>query len=355
MSELAYEETRHGVPCVIEPIPEVLDKGSLDPRCEKDVRKAAKIIRRLPKMLLKVNPLKISLAPFKKPFDAIKSISLTSNTLEMISLEVPSFDGYPLEVRIYRKKERRHSLSNVLIYYHGGGFIARSMDVVRDYNEYIAATCDLIVVSVNYRLAPTYAYPTAHKDCKTVATWVDASIETYGGNPKRIFVAGDSAGGHIAIYVARHCLFVKGMILLYPVVDLAKSTPYQFESYSSHRDNVDDLKVMLDFCHQPQGLLSKMTMVLGCQSLDTDDLSPLHINIPTVPLLVMVGEHDFLMLQVMAFCRHMKQLGTFVDVVYYEGMTHGFGDFLGKMPQTKDSVDYIARFIEKIASEICEK
>ena len=85
---------------------------------------------------------------------------------------------------------------NTVIWFHGGGLKA--------YDKYFPEPLlhsDLCIVSVNYRLSPKVNSPTYIEDAAAAVAWVFNHIESYGGNPNKVFVAGHSAGGYLALMV----------------------------------------------------------------------------------------------------------------------------------------------------------
>lgn len=338
-------EDKLGVTCMVEPMPQSRLKGDLDLNVEKDVKQMARIARLIPEKCCTFNPLKVNLKPLKIPFDKVKGVPVVTSRIITTTLEVASFDNFPLQLKIYQPKSS-NTQKPVVMYIHGGGFIAGSIEVVESYCKMISYLCDIVVVNLSYRLAPQYPYPTAYKDCFAQASFIKNNIENYGGNPKQLFVAGDSAGGNLTIYLARMIKEICGLILLYPVVDVACITPYRFDLYTTNEKNAKDLKAIFHLCHMNHGFIQKMATVMQVDPFDVN-VSPILLEEGLQPMLIMVGEHDFLMLQVLNFAKHMQALKTEVDVVYFLGLTHGFGDFLGKIPQTTTSILHIKKFISK--------
>lgn len=94
-----------------------------------------------------------------------------------------------------RYPENKENFSTV-VWFHGGG--------LRASNKYFPDTlldADLCIVSVNYRLSPKVNAPAYIEDAAAAVAWVFNNIESYGGNSNKIFVAGHSAGGYLALMV----------------------------------------------------------------------------------------------------------------------------------------------------------
>ncbi len=107
--------------------------------------------------------------------------------------------GGAIPVRIYRPKTDEDGPLPVLVYYHGGGFVFASIRAVDRQVRLIANEARAIVVSVDYRLAPEHPFPAPQNDAEDAFLWVRANAASLGGDPERIGVGGDSAGGHLAL------------------------------------------------------------------------------------------------------------------------------------------------------------
>ena len=86
----------------------------------------------------------------------------------------------------------------VVIFMHGGGFVAGSLDSVDPTCRSLSARLDAVIVSVNYRLAPEHPFPAATDDVHAALEWVQQSIYAFGGDPHRIALMGESAGANLA-------------------------------------------------------------------------------------------------------------------------------------------------------------
>ncbi|MFE3442960.1 alpha/beta hydrolase [Nocardia sp. NPDC059180] len=131
--------------------------------------------------------------------------------------------GGPLDLRIYRP-HRDHAALPVVVFAHGGGFVFCDLDSHDEFCRSMAEGVGAVVVSVDYRLAPEHQAPAAHDDMYAALEWASAHAADFGGDPTRIAVAGDSAGGNLAATVAiaareRGGPALAGQVLLYPVID----------------------------------------------------------------------------------------------------------------------------------------
>nr|XP_060614788.1 arylacetamide deacetylase-like 4 [Anolis sagrei ordinatus] len=111
------------------------------------------------------------------------------------------FDG--VTVRIYLHKTPSPVRRKGFVFFHGGSGLAGSISSYQNICSKIANESDSVVVSVGYRLAPEYPFPTQSEDCHTATVHFMKNAETYGVDPSQIVIGGDSAGGNFATAIAQ--------------------------------------------------------------------------------------------------------------------------------------------------------
>ncbi|GAA1541027.1 alpha/beta hydrolase [Actinomadura kijaniata] len=134
-----------------------------------------------------------------------------------------------LPVRVYRP-EGAGGPRPVVVFFHGGGFVLCGLDTHDRLCRVLARGADAVVVSVDYRLAPEHRFPAAVDDAFAAVRWAAAHAAAFGGDPARLAVAGDSAGGCLAAVTALRARDEGGpdlafQLLVYPVTDAARDTP----------------------------------------------------------------------------------------------------------------------------------
>jgi acetyl esterase len=149
------------------------------------------------------------------------------NVLHIEDRQIPSPKS-KLTLRIYTPSQSTGL--PVFVFFHGGGFVAGSLDAYENPLRSVANRCECIVVSVGYRLAPEAKYPAAPQDAYLATKWVAEHANEIGGDPHRIAVGGDGAGGNLAAVVtlmardsgAPRLLY---QILIYPTLDFSRMRP----------------------------------------------------------------------------------------------------------------------------------
>ncbi|HEX3706403.1 MAG TPA: alpha/beta hydrolase [Mycobacteriales bacterium] len=145
---------------------------------------------------------------------------------ERVSIEhasIPAADGYLIPARVYRPIVGA-TPRGAMVHFHGGAFIAGDLDISEGLAGRIADTTNLLVVDVDYRLAPEHPFPVGFEDCYTALEWTVTSAADLEIDVTRLAVGGESAGGALAASVAiaardRNGPAIAYQQLLYPVID----------------------------------------------------------------------------------------------------------------------------------------
>ncbi|MEG0367866.1 MAG: alpha/beta hydrolase [Coprobacillus sp.] len=241
-----------------------------------------------------------------------------------------------------------------IFYIHGGGFIGGSTKTLENPCKYLSEKNQCLVINIDYRLAPENPYPIPMNDCLDVINYV-YNDSSFIFDRKKIFIAGDSAGGNLALAclikdyeIHQYKRFAGGMIY-YPVVDITSKKEYwQYDEtlFNGYKDE------MVKACYESLKGLEDMIDKLYVQSkgeLMNPYLSPLYLDDFTIfpDLLVMYAEYDYLRLQTEAFVKKAKASGINVEDYCFLGINHAFVDLLGIIEQSQKSLDIVSQFIEK--------
>ncbi|MEK9831518.1 MAG: alpha/beta hydrolase, partial [Rhodospirillaceae bacterium] len=233
--------------------------------------------------------------------------------------EIPGAGG-PMRVRIYRPDNDGNPLP-VFLFIHGGGFVIGSIESRDPQCRLIARDTPCIVVSVDYRLAPEHPYPAAPDDCWAALEWLHTNADTLGGDPTRIAVGGESAGGNLAAGLALRARDAGGpdlcaQILVYPVTDMffeqdLPSYGLLDEDYFLTRDQM----AWYYDCYAP-GTTATDDMMLSPSK--ADDLGSLPFT------QIVTAEFDPLRDDGKRYGERLAEAGVPVEYTCMAGMIHGY-------------------------------
>jgi acetyl esterase len=223
----------------------------------------------------------------------------------------------------------------VIVWLHGGGWMLGSIETYRAPVRRLANASGAIVLSVEYRLAPEHPYPAAVDDALAAVRWAASeAVARVGGDPARVAVAGDSAGGNLAAVVARRLrddVDLRLQALVYPVTDAGVNTP----SYGEFGDRFG---------------LTALTMkrfwdvyLDGADGSDPD-ASPLRDPdlAGVAPAWVMTADHDVLRDEGEAYAAALEGDGVPVELRRWPGTIHGFIRWQETGKTARDGVDALA-------------
>jgi acetyl esterase len=233
-------------------------------------------------------------------------------------LTVPAGAGHEIPVRIYHP-EPGEALP-VVVYFHGGGWFAGSITHMDPVCRALAVMTRAVVVNTGYRLAPEHPFPAPLDDAWTVTRWAAAEAPAFGGDPRQIAVAGDSAGAALATIV---CAFARDrngpaiahQLLVCPALDTAMDTP----SYKEVGDGYGCTHDMMRRCWTTYlGLSEKDLSTAPWQAapMRAPDLSGLP------PATVLTMEYDPLRDEGEAYAARLAAAGVAVDCHRHDGMIH---------------------------------
>jgi acetyl esterase len=133
---------------------------------------------------------------------AAMNANVDVSALDLTDRRVPGFDGGPdVAVRVYRPTDSTDAVPGIL-YIHGGGFATGSIDSEHSLSAALARELGVVVVSVEYRLAPEHPFPAGIEDCYSVLVWMHGHAGELGIDLERLAINGGSAGGGLAAGLA---------------------------------------------------------------------------------------------------------------------------------------------------------
>ncbi len=230
-----------------------------------------------------------------------------------------------------------------LVYYHGGGWHRGNIATHDSICRYLSDYGEIIVISVEWRLAPEFAFGTGLDDCLDAYLWTHQNAEAYNIDPNRIAVGGDSAGGNMTAVTTQrlrdegHGPQACFQLLCYPATDLTCSFP----SYDEFSQGY--------FLTKERVISYATDYVKGSVALDNPIASPLKAkdfsNLP--PAHIITAGYDPLRDEGHAYFEKLQAAGIPVTYKCYESMIHAFLHMSGSSPAVKVALMEIAAVLKK--------
>jgi acetyl esterase/lipase len=238
--------------------------------------------------------------------------------------------GGGVTARIYMPKGNTGPLP-VIVYYHGGGWVIADINTYDASAKGLAEQVGAVVVSVEYRKGPENKFPAAHNDAFAAYQWVLANAASINADPKRIAVAGESAGGNLACNVSMMARD-KGIqaplyqVLVYPVANNDMNS----ESYVKYAAAKPLNKPMMEWI--AKNYLPDMATAADPR------ISLVKANLKGLPPTTIIGaEIDPLATEGRLLADRLQAAGVTVNYKLYEGVTHEFFGMAAVVPQAKDA------------------
>ena len=259
-------------------------------------------------------------------------------------LSIPAPHG-AIPARLYTPKALRTTdgLAPCLVFYHGGGWVIGDLDSHDVVCRKLALEGELIVISIDYRLAPEHKFPAAVDDATTALKWVAANARHLGIDAGRLMVGGDSAGGNLAAVVALAARDndgpkLAGQVLIYPATDFAMTHPSHSEPETSVLLTHSVIKW---FCNH---------YLNGAADVHDWRASPARaktlIGLP--PAYVLTAGADPLRDEGDEYARRLKEAGVAVTYRHFPGQFHGFFTMGKLLPQANIAASDIASWLKAL-------
>jgi acetyl esterase len=238
------------------------------------------------------------------------------------------FTDRKINIRIYRPDNKK--ALPAVVFFHGGGFFKGSLESHDRPLRQLANLSGVVVISVDYRLAPEYRFPHGLNDCIDTTEWIMNHATELGIDGNRIAVAGDSAGGTLATAVAQKLKNVLCQVLIYPAIDpsLASASWSQFAE-----GPILTLQSGVEFWdYYTEDKISATAMFNG-------DLS----GMPDT--FIIIAEYDPLRDEDMAYAKKLRDANVQVVEKLYPKMIHGFFQFGGVIDEGRKAIATVAEYI----------
>jgi acetyl esterase len=216
----------------------------------------------------------------------------------------------------------------ITVFFHGSGFVICSIESHEEICRHLCRGSGSLIVSVDYALAPEHPFPAALDDCVAAVRGIASRARSWGADPDRLAVAGDSAGANLATVTALRLRdeggepSLRAQVLWYPVVDHYSANHASYlERGSGFGLTSDDMRWFWDQYVDPRGANNPYLSPLRAQTLQ---------GLP--PAFVVTADYDVLRDEGRAYAERLRASGVPTDVHHYEDANHGFLFWVGRMP-----------------------
>ncbi len=247
---------------------------------------------------------------------------------------IPGAAG-PMPTRIYTPAGATASLP-VIVYYHGGGWVIANKDVYDGGARALSKMANAIMVSIDYRLAPEHKFPAAHEDAFAAYQWALKNAGSIKGDPTRIALAGESAGGNLALATAmtardKGLKLPVAVIAVYPVAGSDTTTASYVENANAKPLN----RAMMGwFVRQ---------VIRSPADLKDPRIDLVHANLTGLPpVTIVAAQIDPLRSEGEMLAKHLKDAGVTVDRKQYDGAAHEFFGMGMVVDKARDAEQYAA-------------
>jgi acetyl esterase len=237
-------------------------------------------------------------------------------------------------IRLYWPPDVGDAVVPVVMFFHGGGWVVGDLDSYDGDARRHAVGSGALVVSVDYRLAPEHPYPAAVDDVWAATQWVAAHGDELGADPKRLAVAGDSAGGNLAAVVAQMSRDAGGppvvfQLLWYPATTWDTSLPSFTENADAPILSLDAVGELSRWYARGQDLRNPPSTLVPGRASDFSNLAPAYIA---------VAGHDPLRDDGVRYGELLAAAGVPVEVHNAETLVHGYLGYADVVPAATDAV-----------------
>ena len=294
----------------------------------------------------------ISPVPIEKTTPAVaKAAPTISSAVEIVMAKdgksAPKFHGttqdFKIDVGEGNKVNARAYIPEgdgpfpTILYIHGGGWVIASLTSYDASPRALTEMTKAVVISTDYRQAPANAFPTAHDDAFSAYKWVLANAGQYKGDPKKVAVVGESAGGNMAADI---CIQAKQQniqepiyqVLVYPVAGTDTNTKSYQDNETTKPLSAEGMKWFFKYyLSKPEDASNPRVNLLGAKDVSG-----------VAPATIIAAEIDPLLTEGKAYADKLAAAGVKVQYKVYPGVTHEFFGMGAVLDEAKQAEEFAA-------------
>lgn len=255
--------------------------------------------------------------------------------------------GGPLKLRIYTPEGDPAGGGGpfpLMVFFHGSGFVLCSLDTHDGMCRNLCAGAGVVVVSVDYRLAPEHRFPAAPDDCLAATRWVAAHAADLNGDPARLLVAGDSAGGNLAAVTALRIREeggpkLAGQLLMYPATAHCSA---DMPSYAENAEGYGLTRATMEWfwAHYASPVDAQNPHAAPLAAADLSRLPP---------ALVQTAEYDPLRDEGVHYAERLLEAHVPTELSRWDGMNHGFLFWVGQVDAATEAMREACAWLRRMA------
>ena len=249
----------------------------------------------------------------------------------------------PLVARLYRPIPANNAPLPLIVYFRGGGWVVSNIDTYDSSARALCVETGALVLSINYRQGPEFRFPAAHDDANVAYAWAVRNAATLNADPNRIVLAGESAGGNLAIDAAIYARDTglpapRALALIYPVAGTDLTTPsYNDFTVAKPLSKASIQWFVQNYTRGPQDLQDPRLDVYRRAEL---------AGLP--PTVIVNAEIDPLQSDGELLAARLTAAGVPVNRRLYTGVTHEFFGADAVLTKAKDAQSFVGAELRRI-------
>lgn len=284
----------------------------------------------------------LSVATGRALLDDLFSVEDPEPVGSVTDLEIQGPNG-PIPLRIYAPEVDEPV--PLLVFFHGGGWVRGSIDAYDGPCRLLTKEAGCVVVSVDYRRAPEHPFPAGFEDCYAATEWAATHAADLGGDPERVAIGGDSAGGNLTAAVALAARDRDGPDLAHQLLVYPSVNPPSVNWYDSYDDYATDYFLEMDSVEwYLEQYLAREADTANAYAfpIRARDLS----GVPSAT--VLTAGFDPLCEEGKAYADRLEADGVPVEHRHYEAQIHGFLSLYEHIDEGRTAVDDVAARLDSV-------